>query len=494
VRLLFVLSARNLLRHRGRSFVVGLILFLGALVMTVGNGVLSGMDRGLSKNITDGFLGHVVVMSDKQEDDNILFLVMGKSIAPLADESGVETVLAGQPGILGYVPVGKNAAMALNEDGGNPSYVYMLGVDWARYRKVFPNNLKALEGPREPGDTGAFLLLPQIARKQSFDMAGTWYHPKDVAVADSSLPDLAKAHRSSLPVRDEMVLMGFSEDNSSTDVRVPIRGVVRYPALNNLWGHFAFVDIGSFRQCMGYVNQRAPVKLDSAQNALLTGDNLDALFGGGDVGAKAQAGGTDSVKAPGGGAWNLVLVRLRPGQDAALAAKRIDSALKASKVPARAVPWNKASGPVGAMAMLIRGALFAFVMLIFVVAAIIVMNTLSMAAMERAGEIGMMRAIGAGRNFVRALFLGETLLLSLIFGGIGIAVGSVAVFVLAHAGLTTDNDFLQMAYGGETFQPFLRGADYLLALAQLLLTSAIAVFYPTMLASGITPLEAIARD
>lgn len=494
MKLLFTLSMRNLLRHRGRSFVVGLILFLGALVMTVGNGVLSGMDRGLSKNITDGFLGHVVVMSDKQEDDNILFLVMGKSIAPLSDEAGVEAVLAKQPGLLGYVPVGKNAAMVLNEDGGNPSYAYLLGVDWARYRRVFPSNLKAVEGAVGPSDTGAFVLLPSQARKQSFDLAGTWFHPKGVEVVDSSLPELAKAHRSSLPVRDEMVLMGFSEANASTDVRVPIVGVMRYPALNNLWGHFAYVDIGSFRQCMGYVNADAEVKLDSAQNALLTGDNLDALFGGGDVGGSTAALVTDSVKPAPGGAWNLVLVRLKPGEDVKAAAERIDAALKAAKVPARAVTWNKASGPVGAMAMLIRGALFVFVMLIFVVAAIIVMNTLSMAAMERAGEIGMMRAIGASRNFVKTLFLGETLLLTLCFGGVGIVVGAITVFALGQAGFTTDNDFLQMVYGGETFQPFLRGFDYLLALVQLLLTSAIAVFYPTLVASGITPLEAIARD
>lgn len=494
MKLLLTLSMRNLLRHRGRSFVVGLILFLGALVMTVGNGVLSGMDRGLSKNITDGFLGHVVVMSDKQEDDNILFLVMGKSIAPLSDVTGIEAVLARQAGLLGYVPVGKNAVMVLNEDGGNPSYAYLLGVDWQRYRSVFPNSLRAVEGRAEPADTGAFVLLPQIARKQSFDLSGTWFHPKGVPVVDSSLPELARAHRSVLAVRDEMVLMGFSEANSTTDVRVPVAGVMRYPALNNLWGHFAFVDIGSFRQCMGYVNAQEEVKLDSAQNALLTGDNLDALFGGGDVGGTAQAAVTDSVKPTLGGAWNLVLVRLQPGQDVDAATSRIDAALKAAKVPARAVAWNKASGPVGAMAMLIRGALFVFVMLIFVVAAIIVMNTLSMAAMERAGEIGMMRAIGASRNFIKTLFLGETLLLSLFFGGIGIVVGSATVFLLGQAGFTTDNDFLQMVYGGETFQPFLRGVDYLLALVQLLLTSAVAVFYPTLVASGITPLEAIARD
>ena len=53
-------------------------------------------------------------------------------------------------------------------------------------------------------------------------------------------------------------------------------------------------------------------------------------------------------------------------------------------------------------------------------AIIIIVNTLSMAAIERTSEIGMMRAVGARKGFIRLMFLGETAALSAIFGGAGI--------------------------------------------------------------------------
>ena len=118
------------MRHRGRSLVVGVILFLGALVMTVGNGVLSGMDRGLRENIREGFLGDVVVAAKTQESDNVLFGVMGKGIARLDRYPDIRNALRRCPSIQAFTPVGKNMAMVLNEEDGNPSYAYLLGVDW----------------------------------------------------------------------------------------------------------------------------------------------------------------------------------------------------------------------------------------------------------------------------------------------------------------------------------------------------------------------------
>ena len=75
--LIWRLAWRNLWRHRGRSIVVGGILFLGALLLTFGNGVVSGMERGLERQVVESFTGDVVVMSDKQEDDNAFLTMMG---------------------------------------------------------------------------------------------------------------------------------------------------------------------------------------------------------------------------------------------------------------------------------------------------------------------------------------------------------------------------------------------------------------------------------
>jgi len=499
MRLLFVLCARNLLRHRGRSLVVGIILFLGALVMTVGNGVLSGMERGLRENIREGFLGDVVIASSAQEADNVLFGVMGKGIARLDRYPEIRDLLSRDGRIQAFAPVGKNMAMVLNEADGNPSYAYLLGVDWASYRKVFPNRLQALEGSREPhGDS--WVILPAEARSQAFDQMGEWFVPEGDKITDSTLTPSAKEHRGHLSSRDAMVLMGFSDENATTDVRLPIQGIVRYPALNKIWGWFAIVDIESYRRSQGYLAASEQVKLDASHAALMQMEDkgLDDLFGSTESSAStaAPAASTNSVHASNAdaAAWNLVLVRLKDASNPDRDAVRIDAALKAAKLPARAIVWNKAAGPVGGMAVLIKGALFVFVGLLFVVAAIIVMNTLSMAAMERAAEIGMMRAIGASRNFIRILFAGETAILAIVFGGGGILCGALVVVILRSLHIHTDNDFLQMAYGGETFQPTLGLMDWALAVVQLVGTSVTALLYPMSQAARITPLEAIQRD
>ena len=76
MKLIVKIALRNIMRHKGKSVVIGLILFIGALLMTVGNGIVSGMNTGLQKNIVEGFCGDAVLVSDKQESDNLLLDLM----------------------------------------------------------------------------------------------------------------------------------------------------------------------------------------------------------------------------------------------------------------------------------------------------------------------------------------------------------------------------------------------------------------------------------
>ena len=71
MNLIIKIAWRNIMRHRGKSLVIGVILFVGALLMTIGNGVISGMDKGLQKNIINGFTGDIVIVSEKQESDAV---------------------------------------------------------------------------------------------------------------------------------------------------------------------------------------------------------------------------------------------------------------------------------------------------------------------------------------------------------------------------------------------------------------------------------------
>jgi ABC-type antimicrobial peptide transport system permease subunit len=194
------------------------------------------------------------------------------------------------------------------------------------------------------------------------------------------------------------------------------------------------------------------------------------------------------------GVYNLVFVKLKDNINLEEGVKRLNSTLSSSKLGVRAVTWKKASGFIGSMATIIKGALFLFVAFLFFVAIIIIVNTLTMAAIERTTEIGMMRAIGARKTMITGMFIGETSILSGLFGGIGLVVGIAIVQLMPLFNITSENDIVQLLFGGDTFHPFLSIGDILVVIFELMVVTLITVIYPVMVAINITPLDAIARD
>jgi ABC-type lipoprotein release transport system permease subunit len=495
--LVWRLAWRNLWRHRGRSMVVGGILFMGALLLTFGNGVVSGMERGLQRQVVESFTGDVVVASSKQQDDNVFLSMMGKEVEPLYRMSELEAAVDSLPWVKATLPVGKNMAMALHESEGNPGYLFLLGVDFAKWKAFFPNafEVKAgkMPGPGEPG-----LLLPTGANDQLYQTMGQIFLPQ--GVHDTNLLPEDARRLSVTNILHEIVLMGFSNSMSTSDLRLDVLGVGRFRALNTIWGHFALTDIESYRTVQGYLRQdEQAVTLTDDQRNMMASDNLDAMLAEGSaqdvpVAASSKPDTTDSVIDKGSDpAWNLMLVRLK-GETAEQGAARLDTLFQQRHLPARALPWHKAVGVIGSLAMLIRGALLGFVGLLFVVAGIVIANTLAMSALERTTEIGMMRAVGATRTFIARMMMSETAMLAAVFGGMGVVVGALLVAVVPHLGITTGNDLLQMVYGGEVFQPLLRPQDLVACFLELGLVVALASLYPMKLAASITPLDAIARE
>ena len=146
MNLILKIAWRNIFRHKGKSLIIGVILFLGALIMTVGNGVISGMDKGLRENIINCFTGDAVIISDKQQSDNVFFEMMGKAVEPIYNVVDIKKTLAKQDFVKKSLPVGKNMAIVLNEDGGTMGNAFLMGVDFEKYRETFPGNIKPLEG------------------------------------------------------------------------------------------------------------------------------------------------------------------------------------------------------------------------------------------------------------------------------------------------------------------------------------------------------------
>lgn len=500
--LVLTIAWRNLFRHRGKSLVIGTILFLGAFLLTMGNAVISGMETGLDQSVVEGFTGDAILVSMDQEDDNVVLGMMGKAVEEIYRFDTLKPHLESSGLFAHLLPAGKNFAMAINEHGGTAGYAFLFGVNFREWKRTFPNSIKILQG-EYPDSAG--LLMPTGGLEQLFSTMGIWFQPAGIPIDTALLPKDAKESYPNLLVQNDIVFMGFNESNSSSDIRLPLNGISRFKALNKIWGHFLFVDIEAYRRCMGYFSQtNTPVELSALQHALLQGENqdLDQLFGASldtTHHSKPQVAvpsteEKESVSGEQAGIYNLVFAHFAPGLEREQAFDSLERFLTQHNLPLRALTWQKATGPVGSITVIIKIALNVFVFFLFFVAIIIIVNTLSMAAIERTSEIGMMRAIGAQKSFITSMFLGETMCLSAIFGGLGILAGYITVGFVQGLRLTTDNDFLQLFYGGDTFHPLFGWSDLGLTVLQLTLVTILASLYPMRIANTITPLDAIARD
>lgn len=514
MELILKIAWRNILRHKGKSIIIGIIIFLGSLIMTLGNGVIAGMEEGLQKNIVNGFTGDIVIISEKQETDNVLFTVMGKAIEPIYNFPDIKKMLSQKDYIEKFLPAGRDMAMILNEEGGAPGFAFLLGVDFGKYEEMFPKNMKPIEGRLlKDNDRGA--IIPAHARKEFYNYMGLWYLPTKEKFDAKNFEDAIgeKPDMNNIKLKDSIIFLGYSDKNTTQDIRLDIKGIVKFNALNTIFGLYNLVDIESFRECLGFFSGAfKQVNLSEEKKKILEMENknLDELFSEGVFVEKTKENATpitgdlkltpvtdalpssDADKEA--GAYNVVFVKLKKGISLDEGLNKINRDLKENNLKSRAVSWKKAFGFLGSMAILIKGTLMGFVMLIFFVAVIIIVNTLTMAAIERTTEIGMMRAIGATKSFIGTMFLGETGILTVIFGGGGIIAGIIIVKIIPLFSITSKNDMVQLLFGGDSLFPVLSVSDIFVTIVQLLFVTTIAVIYPIKIAKGITPLEAIARD
>ncbi len=168
--------------------------------------------------------------------------------------------------------------------------------------------------------------------------------------------------------------------------------------------------------------------------------------------------------------------------------------MKDNGLPVKVLSWKQASGQVAQISDILRVIINVFVILLFFVAVIIIMNTLSMTALERTEEFGMMRAVGARKGFITRMFLSETVALSAVFGGAGILVGAMVAWIIHPLGISSgDSEILELLFGGEVFQPTLGVGGVVSGIVALGVVTVLAVLYPLVVARRITPLDAINR-
>jgi len=501
--LLLKIAWRSVLRHKAKSAIIGTILFLGAFIMTLGNAVAIGMRRGIEQNVVESFTGHIILVSDQETKDNVLFTPMAKPLKVLKDYDKIRALLREQDFVRDFLPMTRGAVAVL---GGQMNFMLTFGCNFEDFQRVFGSPITLLEGRLlQNGEHG--LLVNAEGRKNMHQFQGFWLVPEGSELERANLSEEARKELPELVTRQSLALEGFGEPGSMSK-ELPVTGIVRFRSLNTIMGQLTLMDIESFREIFGYYTARDIVEqLPAEQDRLLAADE-EELFGGGDIFASGSAASSvgeleSKIRSTArvtrridldSAAYNYVSVLLQPGEDLNHSVARLRQLMKDNGLPVKVLSWKTASGQVAQVADIFQIVLVVFVLLLFFVAIVIIMNTLSMNALERTEEFGMMRAVGARKSFITRMFLAETFSLSFVFGGAGLLLGAAAAWIVRALRLNSGgNQIIELLFGGEPFRPGLGPAGVVIGVLGLGLVTCLAVLYPVAVARRITPLDAINR-
>jgi len=174
--------------------------------------------------------------------------------------------------------------------------------------------------------------------------------------------------------------------------------------------------------------------------------------------------------------------------------KAVEEASARDGLDLKVMTWQQAAGNLGQFVLVAKLVLYVAVGIIFIVGVVIINNAVMMATLQRAREIGTMRAIGAQRPFVLSMVLVETLCLGLVFGTIGALLGGGIISLLNHKGIPANNEFLYFFFSGPRLFPTLGASSLIGAFFIIVLVTTLSALYPAIQATRVSPIQAMASD
>jgi len=486
---IFRIALRNLVQHRSKTVIIGVLIAVAIALGLVGNSVLDTAKRSLKRTFTDNFTGDVLVLPKSivggvfgsQSDGGS----NGPPILPMmTDYEKVFDFVKGREGIASYTSQ-ISAYVLFNLDVAGLNYGLAFGIEPDDYFATF-NNIELISGRRLRSGEQGIMLHERIVKlvKEENDVE--------------------------LKVGDSLQLNNFGE--SGFKIReVPIVGTFRFKAGNERAFAFMqpnFVDVTTLRALKGKtilgledlkVSESTKRALDASADELFSEDTVVAGSGpkaeavdlGAVLGAKASR--TDAVSTS-RGAWNYILLKLKPGVDERAFIAGLNSSFASRKFDVKAQDWVPTAQPDSGVFFAMSVVFNVVIWLLAVVSVIIIMNTLIASVMERTPEIGTMRALGAQRGFIRSLFIMETLIVTAVFGLAGMAAGFLIVALLHATGIAAPNDFMRLIFGGGFLRPELRAGQTLTAFLIMLLIGLVSWIVPVRMALKVSPVKAIATE
>lgn len=552
------LALRNISEHKSKTIIIALFLVFGIAIVILGNSFLESINRGLEKDFRAHYTGDIAISIKPEKGMMIdIFGVATTNISgeipqipALPELDRVYQILKETDGIADDTKlISANVLVAhgdemdfndiLNRDdlGFDDIPISILwGVESESYWDLFPD-LNFVEGRYFEPDTDEVIIDTRV--KNAFEslykktlcmgdkvlVAGAntngivreatvvgVFDPPDVNSAMFQIiycnPGLARSFADltygsgiieELPDSVDLSLGGMSEAELFGAADADDFADISFD------DDFTFGDI-SFDGGEAVFDDFADISFDDAD--LFASDADPFVFDGGDdsydesvladdIDFDAILGNTsrrDELNRTDDGAWNFIIAKVKRAGQADRIVDELNDRFEAEGLNVHALNWKNAAY---SYTETVEGIGFIFNLLIIILAVvvfIIIMNTMTVSVIERTGEIGTMRAIGAEKRFVRRLFFEETLMLTSVSAVLGIIIAFIVMGIFNSMNITITNSIAKMILGGGLmhFSPTFTiiGVTVLVAL----LGSILSNLYPVSSALKITPLKALSKS
>lgn len=319
-------------------------------------------------------------------------------------------------------------------------------------------------------------------------------------------------------IGDVIPLTAMTKLGSSSAVNIKVWGTFHFKSFENspLAGNFSLIDLNSFRDLYGFLTESRRKQNREIEKEMglqdLGKDDMEALFGATEeegAGSDTNANGSietngnsksttqekPSGQSPVLNEKNDVFINaavfLKDPAQLTEALEEITQKSKNEKLEIQAADWRSASGMVGQMTTALRIILFGFVLILFIIASLMIMNSLLMATLERQQEIGTMRAIGAPKSFLYKVYLIETAVTSILFSFIGTVLALAVIMTIGKSGIPAQGEVAKFFFSGPKLYFSTHWDQILLVFVIILIISFIATQYPAWRAMKISPLRAM---
>jgi putative ABC transport system permease protein len=457
------LALRTLARRKGRMALIGALVAFGTFLIVFGTIFANSTSIASKAAIIEKFTGDFIVYSASSKELPSPFAFQ-TPLPKIRDIERVEAALAAMPEVQAFAPYAQNYGIIQVERDGRKVDLPII------YYAIEPASYAAVFGEVKPFE-GRYL--------------GAGADAGGVMISAFQNAEYNKNFGVEVHAGESVTILGVTEGGVNS-VPSRISALFKPERYSSVFNYINFMDSKTFASVYNYAGVAAlPEQLNASLAAADSGE--DAIFAlAGDSGAASID--VTKLKAEQLSGATMIAVRLKDSATAKAVIARLSAD---SSLDVKIAGWAQASGFYAQISAGLQAFIYFATALVFLVVAMIFMNTLIINVTERTAEIGTMRAIGAERSFVRAVFVAEALALNLSAALVGLAASAVALAAFSGGGILLPDLIAQFLVGGGPIPIKAAAWPFVLGLLAVAAVSVLATLYPVSVATKITPLKAM---